>query len=62
MTHRKVVVTVDRTLRDIYQNDQMTGGVTMLFCGDFKQTLPVTISNVCLKSRGTPRGTNSDEI
>ncbi|KAL0860020.1 hypothetical protein ABMA27_010335 [Loxostege sticticalis] len=51
MAHRKAVEAVDRTLRDIRQNDQPMGGVTMLFCGDFRQTLPVV-----------PRGTKADEI
>lgn len=51
MAHRKAVEAVDRTLRDIRQNDQLMGGVTMLFCGDFRQTLPVV-----------PRGTKADEI
>ncbi|CAK1586444.1 unnamed protein product [Parnassius mnemosyne] len=41
MAHRKGVEAVDRTLRDIRQNDRLMGGITVLFCGDFRQTLPV---------------------
>ncbi|XP_045500045.1 uncharacterized protein LOC123697545 [Colias croceus] len=51
MAHRKAVEAVDRTLRDIRQNDRPMGGITVLFCGDFRQTLPVI-----------PRGTRADEV
>lgn len=51
MANRKVIEAVDRTLRDIKQNEQPMGGITVLFCGDFRQTLPVI-----------PRGTRADEI
>lgn len=51
MAHRKEIEAVDRTLKDIRQNNQHMGGVTMLVCGDFRQTLPVV-----------PRGTKADEI
>ncbi|RVE51488.1 hypothetical protein evm_003889 [Chilo suppressalis] len=51
MAHRKGVEAVDRTLRDIRQNDRPMGGITVLFCGDFRQTLPVI-----------PRGTRADEV
>lgn len=51
MAHRKGVEAVDRTLRDIRQNDRPMGGVTVLFCGDFRQILPVI-----------PRGTRADEV
>ncbi|CAK1583465.1 unnamed protein product [Parnassius mnemosyne] len=48
MAHRKVVEAVDRSLR---QNDRSMGGITVLFCGDFRQTLPVI-----------PQGTRADEV
>lgn len=51
MAHRKAVEAVDRMLRDIRQSDRAMGGITVLFCGDFRQTLPVV-----------PRGTRTDEI
>lgn len=51
MANRKAVEAVDRTLRDIRQNDRPMGGLTVLFCGDFRQTLPII-----------PRGTRADEI
>ncbi|XP_026744780.1 ATP-dependent DNA helicase PIF1-like, partial [Trichoplusia ni] len=51
MANRKAVEAVDRTLRDIKQNNQPMGGITVLFCGDFRQTLPVI-----------PRGTRADEV
>ncbi|RVE53281.1 hypothetical protein evm_002114 [Chilo suppressalis] len=51
MAHRKAVEAVDRTLRDIRQNDRPMGGITVLFCGDFRQTLTVI-----------PRGTRAAEV
>ncbi|GBP42624.1 ATP-dependent DNA helicase pif1 [Eumeta japonica] len=51
MANRKAIEALDRTLRDIKQNGQTMGGITILFCGDFRQTLPVI-----------PRGTRADEV
>ena len=42
--HHDVVETVDRTLRDLLnQPDCPFGGLTVLFSGDFRQTLPVIL-------------------
>ncbi|KAF7334120.1 ATP-dependent DNA helicase [Mycena venus] len=41
MHDRKCHETVDRTLRDLFGNDQLYGGLTMVFGGDPKQILPV---------------------
>ena len=41
MVHKDVADTVERTLRDVMQNDRHFGGKAMLFMGDFKQLLPV---------------------
>jgi PIF1-like helicase/DNA helicase Pif1-like protein len=38
--HRFVIETLDRTLRDLRDNDQPFGGITLLMGGDFLQTLP----------------------
>ena len=38
---RHVVESVDRTLRDLLNQDKPFGGITTMFSGDFKQTLPV---------------------
>lgn len=39
--HRHAIEAVDRTLQDIRDNEQPFGGMTVIFGGDFQQTLPV---------------------
>ncbi|XP_060855199.1 ATP-dependent DNA helicase pif1-like [Metopolophium dirhodum] len=51
MAHKSGVEALDRTLRDIRSSDKTMGGITLVFAGDFRQTLPVV-----------PRGTRSDQI
>ncbi len=51
MANRKAVEAVDRTLQDIRRNEHLMGGVTVLFSGDFRQTLPVVT-----------RGSRADEV
>ncbi|CAG4984962.1 unnamed protein product [Colias eurytheme] len=51
MANRKAVEAVDRTLQDIRRNENLMGGITVLFSGDFRQTLPVVT-----------RGSRADEI
>ena len=41
MQHRHVIECVDRTLKDLLNVDSSFGGITILFEGDFRQTLPV---------------------
>lgn len=41
MQHKYAVEAVDRTLRDLLKNDVAFGGITVLFGGNFQQTLPV---------------------
>ncbi|XP_070196534.1 uncharacterized protein [Littorina saxatilis] len=41
MTHRAVYEAIDRTLQDITQTSKPMGGIPTLFCGDFRQILPV---------------------
>lgn len=41
MVHRDIADTVDRTLRDVMDNQRPFGGKTVVFMGDFKQLLPV---------------------
>ena len=41
MQHRHVVEALDRSLQDIMGKQQPFGGITILFGGDFRQTLPV---------------------
>ncbi|XP_055915855.1 uncharacterized protein LOC129948797 [Eupeodes corollae] len=57
MSHRAHVEAVDRTLKDIRNSCNMMGGVTFVFAGDFRQTLPVVtkgtradVIKACLKS------------
>ncbi|XP_043474367.1 ATP-dependent DNA helicase pif1-like [Leptopilina heterotoma] len=51
MAHKKSIEALDRTLKDIRCNTSDMGGLTILFSGDFRQTLPVIT-----------RGTRADEI
>ena len=39
--HRYAIEALDRTLRDLRDNDNTFGGITLLMGGDFQQTLPV---------------------
>jgi hypothetical protein len=39
--HRYAIEALDRTLRDLRDNDNFFGGITLLIGGDFQQTLPV---------------------
>ena len=41
MTHRAVYEAIDRTLQDICGNSKPFGGIPVMFCGDFRQILPV---------------------
>ncbi|XP_017489632.1 PREDICTED: ATP-dependent DNA helicase PIF1-like, partial [Rhagoletis zephyria] len=57
MAHKRSLEALDRTLRDLRNNDRCFGGVMILLAGDFKQTLPVIPKstaadelNACLKS------------
>ncbi|KIK37584.1 hypothetical protein CY34DRAFT_38698, partial [Suillus luteus UH-Slu-Lm8-n1] len=41
---RRAPEAVDRTFRDIRNCDRPFGGVTVVFGGDFQQTLPVVVN------------------
>ena len=41
MVHRDIADTVDRSLRDVMNDQRPFGGKTVVFMGDFKQLLPV---------------------
>ena len=41
MMHKMAFETLDRTLRDILDNDHPLGGLIIVMCGDFRQLLPV---------------------
>ena len=51
MSHRGAFEALDRTLRDIRQNDTIMGGIILLLAGDFRQILPVI-----------KRGTRLDQV
>lgn len=51
LAHKLNFQVLDRTLRDIKNNDNIMGGTLMILSGDFRQILPVI-----------PRGTPGDEI
>jgi len=41
MGHRNVYEAVDHSLQDIRNNGRPFGGMTVVFGGDFQQTLPI---------------------
>ena len=43
MGHRHIYEAIDRTLRDIWENDSMFGQLTIVFAGDWRQILPVVL-------------------
>lgn len=51
MCHKSGFEALNRSLKDIRNNDNMMGRVIVLFAGDFRQTVPVI-----------PRGTRVDEV
>ena len=51
MANKKAMEALDRSLRDIRNNDALVGGLPLIFAGHFRQTLPVI-----------PKGTKADEI
>lgn len=51
MAHKRSLEALDRTLKDIRDNNNIFGGTMILLSGDFRQTLPVI-----------PRGTVADEL
>ncbi|XP_054259806.1 uncharacterized protein LOC128984535 [Macrosteles quadrilineatus] len=51
MAHKAAIEALDRTLKDIRNSPTTMGGVTVMFSGDFRQTLPVVV-----------RGTRADDI
>ena len=51
MAHKHSLQALNRTLKDIKNNDKLFGGTLLLLSGDFRQTLPVI-----------PRSTYADEI
>ncbi|KAL4104072.1 hypothetical protein QTP88_019385 [Uroleucon formosanum] len=51
MAHKRGIEALDRSLKDIRNNNGVMGGVTVLLTGDFRQTLPVIL-----------RGSRADEV
>ena len=51
MAHKKSLEALDRTMKDLRENNQLFGGALILLSGDFRQTLPVI-----------PRSTPADEL
>ncbi len=45
MAHRDMFEIIDRSLRDILNNDEPFGGKVIVLCGDFRQVLPIVKSN-----------------
>ena len=41
MMHKMAFETLDRTLKDILDNDHPFGGLIIVMCGDFRKLLPV---------------------
>ena len=51
MAHKKSLEALDRTMKDLRNNQNRLGGAMILLAGDFRQTLPVI-----------PRSTPVDEL
>ncbi|XP_029652736.1 ATP-dependent DNA helicase PIF1-like [Octopus sinensis] len=51
MSHKVSFEALDMSLQVLRQNTRLMGGATVLFAGDFRQTLPVV-----------PKGTRADEV
>ncbi|XP_069965797.1 uncharacterized protein [Bactrocera oleae] len=51
MANKVSIEAVNRTMKDLRNNNQLFGGVVFLFAGDFRQTLPVIA-----------KGTRTDEV
>ncbi|XP_054720603.1 uncharacterized protein LOC129230227 [Uloborus diversus] len=51
MAHKAGFEALNATLKDLRNSEEVTGGVTVLLAGDFRQTLPVV-----------PRGTRANEV
>ena len=51
MIHKQGIEALDRTLRDIRDENRLMGGAVVVLAGDFRQTLPII-----------PRGKMVDEI
>ena len=56
MSHKHVYEAMDRSIREVTENDQPFGGITNVFAGDWRQCLPVIkrgsrgdVINACLK-------------
>ena len=41
MAHKKSLEASDRTMKDLWNNQNRFGGAMILFAGDFRHTLPV---------------------
>ena len=44
MIHKAHVEALDRTLRDIKNSNKIMGGITVIFTGNFRESLPVVVS------------------
>ena len=51
MSHKQAIEALDRSLKDIRDNNNLMGGLVVLLAGDFRQTLPFV-----------QRGTAADEL
>lgn len=51
MSHKRAFEALDRTLKDIRQNNSVMGGIILFLAGDFRQTLPII-----------QRGTRADQV
>ena len=38
---RNILMAINRTLKDVRGSDKPFGGLTLVICGDWRQTLPV---------------------
>ena len=41
LLHKRGIEAIDRTLKDICRSEEDFGGKLLVFCGDFRQVLPI---------------------
>lgn len=55
MSNKIIFEAIDTTLRDIRDDNALMGGITVLFGGDFRQTLPVIERGKFIRKKYTPK-------
>ena len=62
MSHKGAIEALDRTLRDLRNSEKVMGGVTVVFSGDFFQTLPVILKGTVCSEKISPALDHPNEM